>query len=136
MSLGSIRILVAIILVVTNSPLVASRFSFCWLFSMYFTMPQTSWWCFILPPMHEKYTQVKMLFIFTNFGSHYLKGIPPLTVYVPGSKVAIYILIYTWGMVIPFSIGNPYNGYINPYYFLNPPLTQGTHGSLDPIAHG
>ena len=28
---------------------------------------------------------------------------------------------------------NPYNGYINPYYWVDDhPLTQGTNGSLDP----
>ncbi len=33
--------------------------------------------------------------------------------YVPWSKVAIL------GMVIPPLIGNPYNGYINPYYWVD-----------------
>ena len=33
--------------------------------------------------------------------------------YVPGSKLVIF------GMVIPPLIGNPYNGYVNPYYELD-----------------
>ena len=46
---------------------------------------------------------------------------------VPGSKLLIL------GMVIPPLIGHPYNGYINPYYWVDDhPLTQGTNGSLDP----
>ena len=32
---------------------------------------------------------------------------------------------------------NPYNGYINPYYWVDDhPLTQGTNGSLDPSTFG
>ena len=47
--------------------------------------------------------------------------------FVPWSKVAIL------GMVIPPLIGNPYNGYINPYYWVDDhPLLYGNHGSLDP----
>ena len=47
--------------------------------------------------------------------------------FVPGSKVAIL------GMVIPPLIGNPYNGYINPYYWVDDhPLLYGNNGSLDP----
>ena len=46
---------------------------------------------------------------------------------VPGSKVAIL------GMVIQPLIGNPYNGYINPYYWVDDhPLLYGHIGSLDP----
>ena len=46
---------------------------------------------------------------------------------VPWSKVAIL------GMVIPPLIGNPYNGYINPYYWVDDhPLLYGNNGSLDP----
>ena len=46
--------------------------------------------------------------------------------YVQWSKVAIL------GMVIPPLIGNPYNGYVNPYYWVDdhPPLC-GNNGSLD-----
>ena len=48
-------------------------------------------------------------------------------IYVPWSKVAIL------GMVIPPLIGNPYNGYINPYYWVDDhPLLYGNNGSLDP----
>ncbi len=37
------------------------------------------------------------------------------------------------GMVIPPSIGNLYNGYINPYYWVDDhPLLYGNNGSLDP----
>ena len=48
--------------------------------------------------------------------------------YVPWSKVAIL------GMgVFPPLIGNPYNGYINPYYWVDDyPLLYGNNGSLDP----
>ena len=50
--------------------------------------------------------------------------------FVPWSKVAIL------GMVIQPLIGNPYNGYINPYYWVDDhPLLYGNNGSLDPIAH-
>ena len=49
------------------------------------------------------------------------------TLNVPWSKVAIL------GMVIPPLIGNPYNGYINPYYWVDDhPLLYGNNGSLDP----
>ena len=48
-------------------------------------------------------------------------------VYVPGSKVLVL------GMVIQPSIGNPDNGYINPYYWVDDhPLLYGNNGSLDP----
>ena len=37
------------------------------------------------------------------------------------------------GMAIPPLIGNPYNGYINPYYWVDDhPLLYGNNGSLDP----
>ena len=46
---------------------------------------------------------------------------------VPWSKVAIL------GMVIPPFNRNPYNGYINPYYWVDDhPLLYGNDGSLDP----
>ena len=46
---------------------------------------------------------------------------------MPWSKVAIL------GMVIQPLIGNPYNGYINPYYWVDDhPLLYGNNGSLDP----
>ena len=46
--------------------------------------------------------------------------------FVPWSKIAIL------GMVIPPLIGNPYNGYINPYYWVDDhPLLYGNNGSLD-----
>ena len=40
------------------------------------------------------------------------------------------------GMVIPPLTGNPYNGYINPYFWVDdhPPITW-KHGSLDPSTH-
>ena len=48
-------------------------------------------------------------------------------IYEPWSKVAIL------GMVIPPLIGNPYNGYLNPYYWVDDhPLLYGNIGSLDP----
>ena len=46
--------------------------------------------------------------------------------HVPWSKVAIL------GMVIQPLIGNPYNGYINPHYWVDDhPLLYGNNGSLD-----
>ena len=45
----------------------------------------------------------------------------------PGSKLLVL------GMVIQPLIGNPYNGYINPYYWVDDhPLLYGNNGSLDP----
>ncbi len=47
--------------------------------------------------------------------------------YEPGSKLLVL------GMVIPPLIGNPYNGHINPYYWVDDhPLLYGNNGSLDP----
>ena len=44
----------------------------------------------------------------------------------PGSKLVVL------GMAIPPLIGNPYNGYINPYYWVDDhPLLYGNNGSLD-----
>ena len=53
---------------------------------------------------------------------------PRSLTYVPWSKVAIL------GMGdLPPLIGNPYNGYINPYYWVDDhPLLYGNIGSLDP----
>ena len=49
---------------------------------------------------------------------------------VPWSKVAIL------GMVIQPLIGNPYNGNINPYYWVDDhPLLYGNNGSLDPSTY-
>ena len=54
-------------------------------------------------------------------------------IYEPGSKLVVL------GMVIPPLIGNPYNGYITPYYWVDDhPLLYGHNGSLDPrltLAH-
>ncbi len=51
-------------------------------------------------------------------------------VYVPGSKLVVL------GMAIPPLIGNPCNGYINPYYWVDDhPLLYGNNGSLDPGTH-
>ena len=56
-----------------------------------------------------------------------LMGIEIWKAYVPGSKLPIL------GMVIPSLIGNPYNGYINPSYWVDEhPLLYGNTGSLDP----
>ena len=50
---------------------------------------------------------------------------------VPWSKVAIL------GMVTPPFNRNPYNGYINPYYWVDDhPLLYGNNGSLDPGTNG
>ena len=52
-------------------------------------------------------------------------GVDPI--YVPGSKLVVL------GMVIQPLIGNPYSGYINPYYWVDDhPLLYGNNGSLDP----
>ena len=50
--------------------------------------------------------------------------------YEPGSKLVVL------GMAIPPLIGNPYNGYINPYYWVDDhPLLYGNNGSLDPSTY-
>ena len=50
--------------------------------------------------------------------------IPPCE---PGSKLLVL------GMVIQPLIGNPYNGYITPFYWVDDhPLLYGNIGSLDP----
>ena len=39
-------------------------------------------------------------------------------------------------MVIPPLLGNPYNGYMNPYYWVDDhPLLYGNNGSLDPSTY-
>ena len=49
----------------------------------------------------------------------------------PGSKLLVL------GMVIQPLIGNPYNGYINSYYWVDDhPLLYGNNGSLDPSTNG
>ena len=62
----------------------------------------------------------------------FLDGGPgQLSTNVPWSKVAIL------GMVIPPFNRNPYNGYINPYYWVDDhPLLYGNNGSLDPGTNG
>ena len=53
-----------------------------------------------------------------------------LVPYEPGSKLLVL------GMVIQPLIGNPYNGYINPYYWVDDhPLLYGNNGSLDPSTY-
>ncbi len=50
--------------------------------------------------------------------------------YEPGSKLVVL------GMAIPPLIGNPYNGYINPYYWVDDhPLLYGNNVSLDPSTY-
>ena len=50
----------------------------------------------------------------------------PIVTYVPWSKVAIL------GMVIPPLLRNPYNGYINPYYWVDDhPLLYGNFMGVD-----
>ena len=49
-------------------------------------------------------------------------------VYVPGLMNSLY-----WGLSKSPLTGNPYNGYINPYYWVDDhPLLHGNNGSLDP----
>ena len=49
---------------------------------------------------------------------------PPPILSEPGSKRVV------MGMVIPPLIGNPYNGYINPYCWVDDhPLLYGNNGS-------
>ena len=53
-----------------------------------------------------------------------------LTLHEPGSKLVVL------GMAIPPLIGNPYNGYINPYYWVDDhPLLYGNNGSWSTLAH-
>ena len=54
------------------------------------------------------------------------------SLHVPGSKLPML------GMVIsPLYNRNRYNGYINPYYWVDDhPLLYGNNGSLDPSTHG
>ena len=53
-----------------------------------------------------------------------------LVTYEPGSKLVVL------GMAIAPLIGNPYNGYINPYYWVDDhPLLYGNNGSLDPSTY-
>ena len=67
-------------------------------------MCQGNWWRFIHP----------------LFGK-------PSVLCEPGSKLLVL------GMVIQPLIGNPYNGYINPYYWVDDhPQLYGNIGSLDP----
>ena len=55
---------------------------------------------------------------------------PSQKVYEPGSKLLVL------GMVIQPLVGNPYNGYINPYYWVDDhPLLYGSNGSLDPSTY-
>ena len=57
-----------------------------------------------------------------------LMGIEIWKAYVPGSKLPIL------GMVIPSLIGNPYNGYINPSYWVDEhPLFKGSLDEKLPI---
>ena len=50
--------------------------------------------------------------------------------YEPGSKLLVL------GMVIQPLIGNPYNWYINPYYWVDDhPLLYGNIASLDPSTY-
>ena len=50
--------------------------------------------------------------------------------YEPGSKLPVL------GMVIQPLIGNPYTGYINPYYWVDDhPLLYENNGSLDPSTY-
>ena len=57
-------------------------------------------------------------------------GIPKPSLYEPGSKLLVL------GMVIQPLIGNPYNGHINPYYWVDDhPLLYGNNGSLDPSTY-
>ena len=53
-----------------------------------------------------------------------------LSKHVPGSKLVVL------GMVIQPLLGNPYNGYINPYYWVDDhPQLYGNNVSLDPGTH-
>ena len=54
-----------------------------------------------------------------------------IEIYEPGSK----LLVLGMGDLPPL-IGNPYNGYINPYYWVDDhPLLYGNIGSLDPSTY-
>ena len=59
-----------------------------------------------------------------------LEGQVSISTYVPGSKLLVL------GMVIQPLIGNPYDGYINPYYKVDDhPLLYGNNGGLDPSTY-
>ena len=61
---------------------------------------------------------------------HMVLRLKYLDIYEPGSKLLVL------GMVIQPLIGNPYNGYINPYYWVDDhPLLYGNIGSLDPSTY-
>ena len=68
------------------------------------------------------------LFWVKPFRIHMFKTVWHL--YEPWSKLVVL------GMVIPPLIGNPYNGYLNPYYWVDDhPLLYGNNGSLDPSTY-
>ena len=54
------------------------------------------------------------------------------------SCAMVKVVAFFWGMgIIPPLIGNPYNGYIKLYYWVDdPPLLYGNNGSLDPSTVG
>ena len=78
---------------------------------------------------HWKVLHPKYLFVFSGWKSTALLLARPhcKCSNEPGSKLVVL------GMVIPPLIWNPYNGYINPYYWVDDhPLLYGNNGSLDP----
>ena len=66
--------------------------------------------------------------------THFFPGLGPFlnfrVPYVPWSRLSRFV---GDGGDLPPLIGNPYNGYINPYYCVDDhPLLYGNNGSLDP----
>ncbi len=52
---------------------------------------------------------------------------------MPSREKAMVKVVAILGMVIPPFNRNPYNGYINPYHWVDDhPLLHGNNGSLDP----
>ena len=74
---------------------------------------------------------IRLAFKVTNFSEKALVIANNLSSSEPGSK------LLELGMVIQPLIGNPYNGYIKPYYWVDDhPLLYGNNVSLDPSTSG
>ena len=90
-----------------------------------FLFPETA----ILSQVHKKYFSELSPNPQNIFATPYL-GLCVGPLYGPGSKLLVL------GMVIQPLIGNPYNGYINPYYWVDDhPLLYGNNVSLDPSTY-
>ena len=107
----------------SNNNTCAQRWrEFCKMFKRWFWKPQIEasnffqlwWWCWQRTTAARGLRGQKLWVVF--FWS-----------FVPGSKLVVL------GMVIHPLIGNPYSGYINPYYWVDDhPLLYGNNGSWSP----